>query len=258
MVIAAAFTAGDSDQLMVGRNGIFYDRAGNDWDATVIKIIEHPISMKQAFLAPYKQLGRFISDQIERVAQAKSKAVHEDIGKAVVTTATTAPPKPPPGPAARPPDPTPFDIGRFAGVFAAIGLAIGAIGTALAQVVTGFVHLTWWQMPMALVGLVLAISGPSMLISYLKLRQRDLAPILDANGWAVNGRVKINIPFGSSLTAVAKLPEGAERSLYDPYAEKPIPWRLYASLLFLAGGTLLGLWISGLLARWLHIVESWR
>src|SRR5690606_17386184 len=43
MTIAAAFTAGDSDQLMVGRNGIFYDRDGKDWDATITKIVEHPI-----------------------------------------------------------------------------------------------------------------------------------------------------------------------------------------------------------------------
>ena len=25
---------------MVGRNGIFYDRAGNDWDATIIRKLE--------------------------------------------------------------------------------------------------------------------------------------------------------------------------------------------------------------------------
>ena len=33
---------------------------------------------------------------------------------------------------------------------------------------------------------MLAISGPSMLIAWLKLRQRNIGPILDANGWAVN------------------------------------------------------------------------
>ncbi|HQT27569.1 MAG TPA: hypothetical protein PLK99_13410, partial [Burkholderiales bacterium] len=54
MTIAAAFTAGDSDQLMAGRNGVFYDRKGLDWDATVIRIIDHPISIRQAFLSPYK------------------------------------------------------------------------------------------------------------------------------------------------------------------------------------------------------------
>ena len=49
MTVACAFTAGDSDNLMVGRNGVFYDRQGRDWDATISKIIEQPISIRQAF-----------------------------------------------------------------------------------------------------------------------------------------------------------------------------------------------------------------
>jgi hypothetical protein len=63
-----------------------------------------------------------------------------------------------------------------------------------------------------------------VLIAWLKLRQRNLGPMLDANGWAVNARVKINIPFGTSLTGIAQLPKGADRSLADPYAEKSTVW----------------------------------
>jgi hypothetical protein len=59
-----------------------------------------------------------------------------------------------------------------------------------------------------------------MIIAWLKLRQRTVGPILEGNGWAVNGRVKINIPFGSALTDIAKLPPGAKRSLDDPYEDK--------------------------------------
>ena len=57
---ASAFTGGDSDNLMVGRNGVFYDCKGNDWDATIVKIIDHPISVSQAFWAPYKRIARMI------------------------------------------------------------------------------------------------------------------------------------------------------------------------------------------------------
>ena len=45
---------------MVGRNGIFFDRLGHDWDATITKIIENPISIRQAFFAPYKRAIRFV------------------------------------------------------------------------------------------------------------------------------------------------------------------------------------------------------
>ena len=135
-------------------------------------------------------------------------------------------------PAAQQP-PQAFDAGRFAGIFAAIGLAIGAIGTALASVVTGLLNLAWWQIPLAVAGVILLISGPSMLIASMQLRQRNLAPILDANGWAVNARARINIPFGGSLTQLAKLPPGAERALTDPYAERTTPWRLLVLLVLI-------------------------
>ena len=49
MQIVAAFTNGDSDHLMVGRNGVVYDRRRRDWDATITKIVENPISLRQAF-----------------------------------------------------------------------------------------------------------------------------------------------------------------------------------------------------------------
>ena len=242
MTIVAAFTAGDADNLMVGRNGLFYDRKGNDWDATITKIIEHPISVSQAFWSPYKRIARMIGEQIEKFAGAREKAVEASAAKGIADTSA----KVETGKAA----PAPFDIAKFAGIFAAIGLALGALGTALASVVTGFMGLSWWQMPLALVGLVLIISGPSMLMAYMKLRQRNLGPILDANGWAVNTLARINIPFGSTLTAVAELPRGAERSMRDPYAEKRRPWRFYLFLILLLVA-LGALWKTGHLAQWL-------
>uniref|UniRef100_A0A831ZYE5 EF-hand domain-containing protein n=1 Tax=Desulfacinum infernum TaxID=35837 RepID=A0A831ZYE5_9BACT len=238
MHIAAAFTDGDSDNLRVGRNGIFYDRQGRDWDATIVKILEHPISVRQAFWAPYKRFARMVAEQIEKFAASKEKAV--DAKAAVSVTAAATAPVPPPS-AAAPPPPTavPFDIGKFAGIFAAIGLAVGAIGTALASVLTGLMSLHWWQIPLALAGLLLIISGPSMILAWLKLRQRNLAPILDACGWAVNARAKINIPFGMTLTAVASLPEGARRTTEDPFAEKSGLWKLWVLLIAAAAAALI-------------------
>jgi hypothetical protein len=218
MTIAAAFTGGDSDFLMAGRNGVFYDRQGNDWDATIVKVIEHPISIRQAFWSPYKKVARMIGKQIEKFASARDKATTDKATAGIVETGQ----KVDTGKAAVPAPP--FDVAKFAGIFAAIGLALGAIGTALAAVFTGFLKLLWWQMPLVLGGLILLISGFSMILAWLKLRQRNLAPILDANGWAVNARVRINIPFGGSLTKVAALPEGAVRKQGDPFAEKKTSW----------------------------------
>ncbi len=228
MNIAAAFTNGDADNLMVGRNGIFYDRRGQDWDATIVKIVEHPISVRQAFWYPYKRIGKMIGEQIEKVASAREKSVQDQAAAGIVDISKKAE-------AGKPPAAAPFDVGKFAGIFAAIGLAIGAIGTAIASVVTGFLGLAWWQMPLTVLGLILVISGPSVLIAFLKLRKRNLAPLLDGNGWAINTRAIINIPFGISLTQMATLPAGAQRSLTDPYAEKKRPWKFYLFVLLLLG-----------------------
>lgn len=228
LTIAAAFTGGDSDNLRVGRNGVFYDRNGQDWDATIVKIIENPISIQEAFWAPYKRVARMINEQLEKSASARDKAAHENTFKGISDAGAHAEQGKTP--------PTPFDVGKFAGIFAAIGLAIGAIGTALAAVMSSFMGLQWWQMPLAVVGVMLAISGPSMFIAYLKLRQRNLAPVLDACGWAVNAKAYINIPFGRLLTGVAKLPKDAEMQMVDPFGEKQSHWKSYVFLLILLAG----------------------
>ncbi len=236
MTIAAAFTDGDADQLRPGRNGVFYDRQGHDWDATITKIVEHPISLRQAFWAPYKQIGRMIGDQIQKIASARSKAVEEKAASTIADTSkAVADEKKAPAAQA-------FDVGKFAGIFAAIGLAIGAIGTAIASIVTGFMGLAWWQMPLAILGIILVISGPSMIIAYFKLRARNLGPILDANGWAVNSRVTINIPFGRSLTHLATIPANAARSYMDPFGEKKRHWGLYLTLFVVLSAAGVFLW----------------
>ena len=230
--IVAALTGGDVDELIApGRNGIFYDRDGNDWNATITKVVENPVSVSQAFWTPYRRIGRMINEQIQKFAAGRDKAIEDKSVAAVANAATTAEAgKPAAAPAA------PFDIAKFAGIFAAAGLAVGALGTALAAIVGAFLGLKVWQMPLALLGIALVISGPSMVIAWLKLRQRNLGPLLDANGWAVNTRARINIPFGGSLTGVATLPPGSQRTLKDPYAEKNTPWKTYLLLLAIVAG----------------------
>jgi hypothetical protein len=232
--IAAAFTNGNSDNLMIGRNGVFYDRKGVDWDATITKIVDHPISIAQAFASPYKKGMKLIDTQIERFASAREKSVHEAMG---ATAASATPPKD-------------FDVGKFAGIFAAIGLAIGAIGGAVGAIFAAFARLAWWQMPLAILGIVAVISGPSMIIAWLKLRQRNIAPLLDASGWAINAKAVINIPFGASLTGVARVPLRAIVDTKDPFAASQRGRYILFLLLVLAA-------LSGLAYSYWSVLPLW-
>lgn len=231
--IVAAFTAGDTDFLFAGRNGVFYDRAGNDWDATITQVIENPLSIAQAFFAPYKKLVRMLEEQVaKRAAASDQRALGTLSSLTARTVAGAVPAKPGAAPAIPSPIPIPIPMpiagqrGIDVGTVAALGVALGSISAVLVAVFTKFIDLGWW-IPVGLLGIVLAISGPSMLIAWLKLRQRSLGPILDASGWATNGRMRINLPLGGSLTKRALLPSGAERHLRDPYSQSqvaPVLW----------------------------------
>ncbi|GAA4460690.1 hypothetical protein GCM10023093_03760 [Nemorincola caseinilytica] len=218
MTIVAALTNGDVDNLVVGRNALFFDRQGNDWDATIMKIVENPISIRQAFFSPYRKAVNFIETNVNKMAASQDEKVVANMN----TNIESLPAKAEESKEKKAPAP-PFDVGKFVGIFAAIGLALGAIGTALASVVGGFMKLTWWKMPLAIAGLLLVISGPAMVIAYLKLRKRNLAPILDANGWAINANVVINIYFGKTLTQLAELPDGSRVNINDPFTKKKQP-----------------------------------
>ncbi len=212
--IVAAFTGGDSDNLMVGRNGIFYDRKGRDWDATITKIVDNPISIRQAFWSPYKKLVRMIEERAAKQAAAADADVN-----AQLTTAANTPVAPASAAAGASKKPA-FDPS----VIALISLALGTLAAAFASLIGFLKGFEQWQVPLVIAGIMLVISTPSMAIAWLKLRKRNLGPILDANGWAVNAKARMNVPFGGALTGVAALPVGATFGAADKYAEKPSPW----------------------------------
>jgi len=221
--IVAAFTGGDSDNLMVGRNGIFYDRKGRDWDATITKIVDNPISIRQAFWSPYKKLVRMIEERAAKQAAAADANANAQLTAAANAPLATANPAAPAAPKKPAFDPS---------VIALISLALGSLAAAGASILVFLGKFEAWQVPLVVIGIMLVISAPSMAIAWLKLRKRNLGPILDANGWAVNAKAKMNVPFGGALTGVAALPPGATFGAADEYAEKRSLWPKFLAVAF--------------------------
>ncbi|MBQ9752613.1 MAG: hypothetical protein IJV81_07275 [Paludibacteraceae bacterium] len=210
MQIVAAMTVGDIRNLKVGKNALFYDRQGRDWEAEVVKIIDNPISIGQAFWSPYRKLGEWVSGLITKSAAEKEKKSFADMTAKLQTP-------PAAGQAAQP---APFDIAKFAGIFAAIGMAIGALGTFLTGLLDEVGKIAengWWAIPALIICILLAISGPSMVLAWMKLRKRNLAPLLNANGWAVNADAIVSVLFGNTLTDQAQYPLVKVK---DPFAKK--------------------------------------
>ena len=210
MSIAAIFSQGDDDNLMIGRNGIFYDRKGRDYDATITKILSNPISLRQSFWAPYKKLVRLVEEHVAKRAAEADADVNANLAATASVTAGTA---------AGPQKPM-FDPS----VIALLSVAVGSLAAAFAGIAAFLGKFAAWQLPIVLAGIMLIVSGPSLILAYINLRKRNLGPILDANGWAVNAKAKINVPFGASLTRIAKLPPGSKVDVSDRYAEKSVLW----------------------------------
>ena len=241
--IVAAVTVGEIGDLAVGKNAIFYDNDGVVWDAVITKIIDNPISVGQAFWSPYRRLATTIENLINKSAADKDAAMMKDLNAKVNAVPTTAPA----AADAKAAPAQPFDIGKFAGIFAAFGMALGMIGTALASLFKGIFALKLWQLIAAFAGILLVISGPAMVMAWMKLRRRNIAPLLNANGWAINAASKISIPFGETLTDVVRFPK---MKLKDPYAKKGIPtWKKWVISLSALVVVAAGMWLGNLL-KW--------
>lgn len=241
ITVVAAVTVGDIGDLIVGKNAVYYDNDGVEWDAVITKIIDNPISVAQAFWSPYRRMAKTVENLINKSAADKDAKIMADATakiNAVPATGTA-------GAAAAAPA-QPFDIGKFAGIFAAFGMAIGSLGTALTKIFGGVLNMPIHKTLLAVVAIILAISGPAMVLAWLKLRRRNIAPLLNANGWAVNAASKISIPFGETLTDAAKYPK---MKLKDPYARKGLaPWKKWTISFASLVVVLAVLWLVNLFA----------
>ena len=245
--IVAAVTVGEVGNLIVGKNAVYYDNAGVEWDAVITKVVDNPISVMQAFWNPYRRMATAVENLINKSAAEKDAKMMANATAKINAAPTSLPAAPAEGadPAAKPAATPPFDIAKFAGIFAAIGMAVGMIGSALAALAKGLFALTWWQLLLTFAAILLIISGPSMVMAWMKIRRRNIAPLLNANGWAVNAAAKISIPFGNTLTDVAKFPK---MKLKDPYAKAGMPvWAKVLITLCILAGAAAAAWYFGLI-----------
>lgn len=243
LLIVAAMTVGDIGDLFVGKNAVYYDNAGAEWDAVITKIIDNPISVAQAFWSPYRRMAKAIENLISKSAADKDAKIMSD-ATAKINAAPAA--LPAAGADGKPAAAPPFDIAKFAGIFAAIGVAVGMIGTALSGLLDGLSALAWWELIIVFISIMLVISGPAMIMAWLKLRRRNIAPLLNANGWAVNAASKISIPFGETLTDQARFPK---IKIKDPYAKAGLsPFSKILITVLAIVVVAAGLWLFNLLS----------
>ena len=181
--ICAVVTAGAVAQLYVGRNGVFYDRDGKDWDAVITKVVESQVSLAEAFWAPWRKLGEGIAAAVKKFLGDKQAAAQKNVE--VGTQNAQA------GGAA------------MASSVAAIGIGVGMVGAAAASLMAAISSMTPLQIAVSVVALVLVVSLPSVILTWFKLRKRDIGAILNACGWAVNRPMRFSMKRARAFTVCA-------------------------------------------------------
>lgn len=188
--VCAVVTAGAIGGLYVGRNGVFYDRDGKDWDAVVTKVVEAQVSLLEAFWSPWRKLGEGIASMVKKFLGDKQGAANARLSSGVQKAASGKP-----GDSGSP--------AALAGAVAAIGIGVGFIGAAAASLMAALSRMTPWQIGGSLVALILVVSLPSVLLAYFNLRKRDIGAILNAGGWAVNRPMKFSMKRARGFTKCA-------------------------------------------------------
>ena len=224
--VCAVVTAGPTAGLYVGRNGIFLDCNGQDWEAVVAKVVESQVSLKEAFWAPWAKIASTISEQCKKFLSSKQDAAVAQVGEQA--TAAAAAPKPAEAPSGA----------ALASSVAALGVGVGMAGAAIGGLIGLVAGLPLWKVLSGVAAVILIVSLPSVILAWFKLRARDLGAILNACGWAVNRPLTFSMGLARTFTRPAKMPLGSAVAR-DPYAS--YGWLKLLLVLLAAAGVALAI-----------------
>ncbi len=216
--VAVAVTGTRRGDLHPGKRGVFFTPDGRVLPAVVVDLLEKPISVGAALIRPFQRLGGLIAMQAERFTESRYKKLEQGVDSAIgkadaslgelpqaAIEAGAAEAEPP-----SEPSPAPSDSGaRARDALLSGGVALAALSSAMAYIAKTLASIGYLNLLIMALLLVLLFTVPTAIVTALKLRRRDLAPVLEASGWGIN--YTLRVPGWSSpvFTRIPPLPEGA-------------------------------------------------
>lgn len=225
--IAVPVTSGGSDNLWVGKCGVFRTIDGEWYDARIVHVIVQPVSVLDALFAPFTKVGKLISRRLERMSQGVDKDLEKldpwenpGVSRAEGSTSAATPLSGAALPPSHAPSATPSG-GMGAGASTILmsgGVAFAAIASAIAFVVSQ-IERVLSENPLGLlysISILVAIAVlPTVTLAWLKLRRRNLGSVLEGAGWALNDKLRLTRRLGKLFTQRPKLPKGSRTELRD-------------------------------------------
>ncbi len=202
-IVVVPVTNGGKGNLAIGKRGVFIDNDGVALDAVVVDIIENPISIREALLLPFKKIKEAFSSRLSGLSKETDVAFTKNItdvsmGKSITET------KPAAGKTSGF-NPTSLLMGG--------SVAIAALGSSFAYIMSKLSSISFMNFLFVAVGIIAVFLFFSLLSTYLKLKRRDLSPILEGSGWSINAKLRLTRKLAKIYTQKPKWPKGSKRKL---------------------------------------------
>ena len=200
--VAIAVTSGGQGNLCVGKRGVFHDVNGLELDARIVQVIENPISLSEAIVAPFRRLGAAAAGKIESIATAAEKKLDKTGSDTVHLPGVGG--SPPPSQVA-----SQSKAGGMGPMLAGGGIAVAALGSSFAFITKTLSGLSIFKIFVGVGAALLAVIVPMLIIAFGKLRRRDISAILEGSGWAINARMRLTRGQARYFTERPPFPAGA-------------------------------------------------
>ena len=202
--LAAAVTSGHMRHLFVGKSGVFYNADGTIWDARIFDFIQQPVSIREALVMPFYKFADFLQKQADKFFSARSKQYEDTIAKDIQSKSALPIPSKPAAPQPPQQQQTPAFSGSM--ILMGGGVGIAAIGSAFAFMAKSIQGISIGSVLAVFLGILLIFGGPIILISLNKLFRRNLSIFFEANGFALNGQMRLSLKMGRFFTYTPRLP----------------------------------------------------
>jgi len=209
--IAVPVTSGNARGFYVGKRGVFFAWDGRELDARVVKIVDNPISLWESMRQPFRRLAGMITSRFSQ----KTAALEKGAEASILSDGASAPQ---PSPATQEVQAAAVQGATTRGsrdLMVGAGLLVAGLGTAVKFLVDAAKQLTQpetLRVLLAMIGLFLLVSvGVNAITAARRLRRRNLSVLLQASGWAVNGKMRLIPSMARLFTRRTTLPPGSRK-----------------------------------------------
>lgn len=220
---AVPVTSGSQGHLYKGKYGLFREPDGTERSARIIDILENPISVGETLGMPFRKAYKALAGKIDEISRnAEEKLARSTAERAEAALSkdlslqqnpTEAAPSAAPaaataqalvsagGGAGSQPANRRGTAGRSAGALnsGALGgllaggsIAVAALGSSFAFISKTFSEMSASSLLITLGSLLMVVLLPVLISALSKLAARDLAPLLEASGMAMNRRIRLS------------------------------------------------------------------